>query len=114
MLTTEAAPQPMLLILSQKFKYSYCGSVLSVLRTNYLPQSGSYQSLTSSWLACTSTTEPLSNKREDGSTPSIENDIGRLLTAHYTDASTSITPLECPIVWAREANAYDCVSRGAG
>ena len=25
-------------------------------------------------------------------------------------ANTTITPLACPLVWAREANAFDCVS----
>ena len=38
---------------------------------------------------------------------SIENDIRSLLTR---SADATITPLECPLVWAQEANAYDCVS----
>ncbi|EKM49558.1 uncharacterized protein PHACADRAFT_131239 [Phanerochaete carnosa HHB-10118-sp] len=66
-------------------------------------QSGSYQSLASSWLSCTSITEPVNNKRH---TPSIESDIRNLLTVRAKD--TTITPLECPLVWARDANAYDC------
>ncbi|THH01916.1 hypothetical protein EW026_g874 [Hermanssonia centrifuga] len=67
-------------------------------------QSGSYASLTSSWLSCTSTTEPLSSKR--ASEPTIASDINSLLTARSEDAT--IKPLECPLVWAKEANAYDC------
>ncbi|GJF00691.1 S1/P1 nuclease [Phanerochaete sordida] len=75
---------------------------------NYLVgeiQSGQYKSLTSSWLSCTSITEAVNNKRD---APSIENDIRNLLEARAEDATAKITPLECPLVWAREANAYDC------
>ncbi|KAL4244455.1 nuclease type I family protein [Abortiporus biennis] len=60
-------------------------------------QSGTYKSLTSSWLSCTSTTEPASRKR------SIETDLFEHISARAT-----ITPLECPLVWAQESNAYDC------
>lgn len=67
--------------------------------------SGSYKSKTSSWLACTSPTETLSSKRENP--PTIESDVGKLLAARATSATT-ITPLECPLVWAQESNAYDC------
>ncbi|THH00824.1 hypothetical protein EW026_g1772 [Hermanssonia centrifuga] len=65
-------------------------------------QTGSFKSLTSSWLSCTSTTEP--TKRSDAS---IESDIRSLVSASE-DASAAITPLECPLVWAQEANAFDC------
>ncbi|KIK71473.1 hypothetical protein GYMLUDRAFT_79527 [Collybiopsis luxurians FD-317 M1] len=60
-------------------------------------QSGNFKSLTSSWLSCTSTTEPVNDRRR-----SIEDDINGLVS------DASITPLECPLVWARESNAYDC------
>ncbi|TFK56345.1 nuclease Le1 [Heliocybe sulcata] len=74
-------------------------------------KSGSYKSLTDEWLSCTSTTQPAS--RRGLSTPSIEGDIKRLLyeTQESEDGllrRASITPLACPLVWAREANAYDC------
>ncbi|EPQ59993.1 nuclease Le1 [Gloeophyllum trabeum ATCC 11539] len=66
-------------------------------------KSGEYKSLTSDWLSCTSITEPVSTKR---SVATIEEDIKRLGAEKGKRAS--ITPLECPLVWAREANAYDC------
>ncbi|KAF7795571.1 hypothetical protein EIP86_006733 [Pleurotus ostreatoroseus] len=65
--------------------------------------SGQFSSLTSEWLACVNTTEPFFNKREDMS--SIERDIGNILAARD---SGIITPLECPLIWARESNAFDC------
>lgn len=77
------------------------------MSSNTTIQTGSYKSLTSSWLSCTSTTDPISRKRS--AIPSIANDIHTLLS-RATDATTKITPLECPLVWAQEANAYDCVS----
>ncbi|PSR83860.1 hypothetical protein PHLCEN_2v5569 [Hermanssonia centrifuga] len=41
------------------------------------------------------------------SEPTIASDINSLLTARSEDAT--IKPLECPLVWAKEANAYDCI-----
>ncbi|KDQ51131.1 hypothetical protein JAAARDRAFT_73787 [Jaapia argillacea MUCL 33604] len=61
-------------------------------------KTGIYESQTSSWLACDNTTEPVYNKR------SVEDDVNGLLVSK----ATTITPLECPLVWAREANAFDC------
>ncbi|KAJ3531131.1 hypothetical protein NM688_g7616 [Phlebia brevispora] len=66
-------------------------------------QSGEFESLTSSWLSCTSITEPVSSRSE---APTIESDIGNLLAS--AKSSATITPLECPLVWARESNAFDC------
>ncbi|EMD31557.1 hypothetical protein CERSUDRAFT_109302 [Gelatoporia subvermispora B] len=67
-------------------------------------KSGSYKSLTSSWLSCTSITEPVSNsKRAPGA--DLEDEIKNLLQDRATE---KITPLECPLVWAQEANAFDC------
>ncbi|KAF8746243.1 hypothetical protein AX14_000041 [Amanita brunnescens Koide BX004] len=57
-------------------------------------KSGDYESDASSWISCSSTTTPL--KR------SIEDDITELLDRR------SITPLQCPLVWATDANSYDC------
>ncbi|THU80219.1 nuclease Le1 [Dendrothele bispora CBS 962.96] len=74
-------------------------------------QSGDFRSLTSSWLSCTSTTEPA---RRDGftTTRTIEDDLRGFLNRNVSDvseiSSRAITPLECPLVWARESNAFDC------
>ncbi|KAF7799716.1 hypothetical protein EIP86_010958 [Pleurotus ostreatoroseus] len=51
--------------------------------------SGEFESLTSSWLSCTSITEPVSARSE---TPTIESDIGILLANAKTSAA--ITPLD--------------------
>ncbi|EKM60554.1 uncharacterized protein PHACADRAFT_155682 [Phanerochaete carnosa HHB-10118-sp] len=67
-------------------------------------QTGAFSSLTADWLSCTSTTEPVNNKREDA-TPSIERDVRALLATRDT---AMVTPLECPLGWARESNAFDC------
>ncbi|KAF8887762.1 S1/P1 nuclease [Infundibulicybe gibba] len=57
---------------------------------------GSFQSLAASWISCSSTVSPVTSKR------SIEDDISGFLRPR------TITPLECPLVWARESNAFDC------
>ncbi|KAK7692094.1 hypothetical protein QCA50_005500 [Cerrena zonata] len=62
-------------------------------------KTGSFKSLTSSWLSCSSTTQPVASKR------SIDDDVTDFLSARATDA---ITPLACPLVWASESNAFDC------
>ena len=79
-------------------------------------KSGSYKSLTDDWLACSSTTEPLSTRAEPDLDPGAQ--LERELKAFVRRAGNSdeaaavaITPLECPIVWARESNAFDCVSQ---
>ncbi|KAL0947357.1 hypothetical protein HGRIS_013474 [Hohenbuehelia grisea] len=58
-------------------------------------KSGAYKSLASSWLSCSSTTQP-ARKR------SLEDDISGILRPR------AITPLECPLVWAAESNKLDC------
>ncbi|KAJ3576285.1 hypothetical protein NP233_g521 [Leucocoprinus birnbaumii] len=55
-------------------------------------KTGSYKSLASSWISCSSTTSPAS----------IDSDIANLLSKR------TITPLACPLVWAKESNAFDC------
>ena len=110
-------------------------------------KSGSYRSLTSSWLSCTSTTTPAASRRFLGALSSdpfnpdpfpaqaegtLEADVKRLVARaasldagidewadHETDTDSlvgrapapaaTITPLACPLVWAKEANAYCCV-----
>ncbi|KAF9478710.1 nuclease Le1 [Pholiota conissans] len=59
-------------------------------------KTGEYKSLAADWISCSSTTEPLSKR-------SIEEDV-----AGFLDTRAAITPLECPLVWATESNAFDC------
>ena len=73
-------------------------------------QTGSYKSLTSDWLSCTDITEPVNNKRGlDAKGITVEQDVREFLNDRAEKAS--VTPLECPLVWARESNAFDCVSK---
>lgn len=65
-------------------------------------RTGVYQPAAAGWIGCSSTTEPLSRRR------SIEDDIKTVLDARA--GAKTITPLACPMVWAQESNAYDCVS----
>ncbi|KAI0072489.1 nuclease Le1 [Panus rudis PR-1116 ss-1] len=76
-------------------------------------KTGSFKSLASSWLACSSTTEPVQTqtKRE----VKLEEDIWSFLTVSTTKMNANdlakrdmITPLECPLIWASESNAFDC------
>jgi len=59
-------------------------------------QTGAFKSLAANWISCSSTTTPESRRR------SLEDDVAGLLDPR------AITPLECPLVWATEANAFDC------
>ena len=70
-------------------------------------QTGSFESVVASWLACSSTTEPLSARAEFEPGARLESELKAF--ARRADDAT-VTPLECPIVWARESNAFDCVS----
>lgn len=70
-----------------------------------LEKNGTFAPLTAEWLSCTNITEPFFNKRQDGG-PSIESDMRNLLERR---AENVIVPLECPLVWARESNSFDCV-----
>ncbi|KAF4623210.1 hypothetical protein D9613_002016 [Agrocybe pediades] len=58
-------------------------------------KTGAFKSLASNWISCSSVTEPLSRRN-------IEDDIAGILHPR------AITPLECPLVWAQESNAFDC------
>ncbi|KAL4247375.1 nuclease type I family protein [Abortiporus biennis] len=125
---------------------SYAADLVQEIKT------GSFSSLTSSWLECSSTTETLSQsglqrrfEQRSPETPTIprrglvevsglpfvpsdtvgnlgnglkpkqsggiKRDINKILQlskrAGGFDDST-IVPLECPLVWARETNAFDC------
>ncbi|RDX50678.1 nuclease Le1 [Lentinus brumalis] len=99
---------------------TYASSLISKIK------SGSYKSLASGWLACTSTTKPAAKRfldlaswahNADFGSGSLENDVTRLLArAASLDAgfesrrapAATITPLACPLVWAKESNAYGC------
>ncbi|KAI0357186.1 nuclease Le1 [Trametes cingulata] len=72
-------------------------------------KSGSYKSLTSDWLSCTSITEPASKRSFFSQTKrTVEDDVKSLLSRAEDATEATITPLECPLVWARESNAYCC------
>jgi len=64
-------------------------------------KTGSYKSAAAGWISCSSTTEPLSRRR------TVEDDVKEILSARQS--LSQVTPLACPMVWARESNAYDCV-----
>ncbi|KAM5542535.1 hypothetical protein V8D89_003994 [Ganoderma adspersum] len=72
-------------------------------------KTGSFKSVAASWLACSSTTEPLSARAEANLNPGeqLEREL-KAFARRAGDATAAITPLECPIVWARESNAFDC------
>jgi len=61
-------------------------------------KTGNYKSSAPGWISCSSTTQGVFSRRD------IKDDISGLLHRR------TITPLECPLVWARDANAFDCVS----
>ncbi|KAF8912899.1 S1/P1 nuclease [Gymnopilus junonius] len=61
-------------------------------------KTGEYKSLAADWISCSSTITPLNQRR------SIEDDVKDLLQ----DFTAKVTPLQCPLVWAQEANAFDC------
>ena len=68
-------------------------------------KTGSYQANSTNWISCSSTTQTqtLAKRR------TIEDDVQVILEAH-TSPTNTITTLACPLVWAQESNAYDCVS----
>lgn len=67
-------------------------------------QTGDFSSQAKSFISCSSTTEPATKKRE------LKSEIMELIAR---GADATITPLECPLVWAKDANAFDCVSRAS-
>ncbi|PIL37753.1 hypothetical protein GSI_01447 [Ganoderma sinense ZZ0214-1] len=77
-------------------------------------QTGAFAAVAASWLACSSTTEPLSARAaepdfDSGPGAQLERELTALARrANDATAAAAITPLECPIVWARESNAFDC------
>lgn len=65
-------------------------------------KTGEYASEAAGWLNCSSITETASSKKRRSL--SLEQDLAPAL-----EGRAAITPLECPLVWAAESNAYDCV-----
>ncbi|SJL05271.1 uncharacterized protein ARMOST_08637 [Armillaria ostoyae] len=85
-------------IINKRLKADFGNSVsswASTLATRI--ESGEYASLTSDWITCSSTTEQAPKKRRN-----VETDIKGHL------ASRSTNPLECPHIWATEANQLNC------
>ncbi|KAK7051494.1 hypothetical protein VNI00_004468 [Paramarasmius palmivorus] len=66
-------------------------------------KSGTYKSSAASWISCSSTTDPA---RREALEHGIEDDISALLRPG--NKARAVTPLACPLVWARESNALDC------
>jgi hypothetical protein len=60
-------------------------------------KTGSYQFAAAGWISCSSTTQPWT----------VEDDVKKILNARQFPFQ--VTPLACPIVWAKESNAFDCV-----
>jgi len=63
-------------------------------------KTGSYKSKTTGWLSCSSPTKSLSHPQ------TITEDVQTVLGLQQSPAAAS--GLACPLVWARESNAYDC------
>ncbi|PBK70314.1 nuclease Le1 [Armillaria solidipes] len=85
-------------IINKRLKADFGNSVsswASTLATRI--KSGEYANLTSDWITCSSTTEQAPKKRRN-----VETDIKGHL------ASRSTNPLECPHIWATEANQLNC------
>ncbi|KAF8887763.1 nuclease Le1 [Infundibulicybe gibba] len=82
-------------LIAEKFKNSVDVWVSSLV---FRIKAGSFKHLTRSWLSCTSTTKPVIGNLKR----SIEDDIAGHLQPH------GVIPLQCPLVWARESNGFDC------
>ncbi|KAI9065690.1 nuclease Le1 [Trametes sanguinea] len=81
---------------------TYAADLIARIKT------GSYKSLTDDWLSCASITEPVSRRSVGETAHGVEEDVKRLLARSEDATEARITPLECPLVWARESNAYCC------
>ncbi|KAK0208043.1 nuclease Le1 [Desarmillaria ectypa] len=85
-------------IINKRLKADFGNSVsswASTLATRI--KSGEYASLKSDWISCSSTTEQARRELRN-----VETDIKGHL------ASRATTPLECPHIWAVEANELNC------
>ncbi|KAF8528471.1 nuclease Le1 [Hysterangium stoloniferum] len=62
---------------------TYANDLVAEIKT------GNFESLKSSWISCSSTTQPVAARE-------------------LIEKRATITPLACPLVWSQEANAFDC------
>ncbi|KAL1942204.1 hypothetical protein VTO73DRAFT_6268 [Trametes versicolor] len=70
---------------------------------------GTFKSLTSDWLSCTSITKPASKRFFLSDAPrDVEEDLHRMFSRAEDVSEASVTPLACPLVWAKESNSYCC------
>lgn len=70
------------------------------------PQTGSFKSQAASWISCSSPTARL--RRRADTENELEKELKAFVLAHRA-ADAVIHPLQCPLVWAKESNAFDCV-----
>ncbi|KAJ7204792.1 phospholipase C/P1 nuclease domain-containing protein [Mycena pura] len=94
----------------------YTGMITKLLAANYSNsvttwanslakriKTGTFNSAAvSSWISCSNTTEPVAKR-----SLTIEEDIATLFSKRDIE-SRAKTPLECPLVWAQDANKFDC------
>lgn len=71
-------------------------------------KTGTYKTLAADWISCSSTTQTMSSRDGLHETPNLEREIKALLASHQSRAAT-LPQLKCPLIWATESNAYDCV-----
>jgi len=62
-------------------------------------KTGSYQSAAAGWISCSSPTLPLSRR-------TVQEDVQAVL--NVDESHSTVSPLDCPMVWATESNAYVC------
>ncbi|KAH8112341.1 nuclease Le1 [Phellopilus nigrolimitatus] len=63
-------------------------------------KNGSYQSQAASWISCSSTTQTRRAR-------SLQDEI-RAVIDSGVQARAAVPELACPLVWAKESNAFDC------
>ncbi|KAH9850444.1 nuclease Le1 [Lenzites betulinus] len=82
---------------------TYAADLVTKIKT------GTYKSLASGWLSCSSTTKTASKRFFlPAAARNVEEDVHRLLSRSSDATDATITPLACPLVWASESNAYCC------
>ncbi|KAI0716265.1 nuclease Le1 [Earliella scabrosa] len=68
-------------------------------------KTGSFKSQAASWISCSSPTSRL--RRRADTENELEKELKAFVLAHRA-ADAVIHPLQCPLVWAKESNAFDC------
>lgn len=71
--------------------------------------SGKFKSDAAGWISCSSITETQSSSKKRGllRSRSLAEEIKAVTEARSVEAA--LPELECPLTWAQEANAFDCV-----